>query len=182
MKAQKYEESGVDVSHSILLMFKDFFTYGTDLLISCLSPGLCSLLQPHPNAHFPPVAECTSPLFHLIISPPSTHTATCIPASPTAASLSSCGDWSESVHAQFSQHCTDVQNDAHPADIMVPSRSGAGHTSSKRAVLWPHLLSSAFPRVSSVASTSGLIRPLGKLLTAVNDFILFALTVVIEGA
>lgn len=141
MKAQKYEESGVDVSHSILLMFKDFFTYGTDLLISCLSPGLCSLLQPHPNAHFPPVAECTSPLFHLIISPPSTHTVTCIPASPTAASLSSCGDWSESVHAQFSQHCTDVQNDV-PTLLTLWYPAGVGQgTRPLKGLCYGHICS-----------------------------------------
>ena len=43
MKAQKYEEPSVGASHSVSLMFKGFFSYGAELLISCLSPGLCSL-------------------------------------------------------------------------------------------------------------------------------------------
>ena len=163
-------------------MFKDFFTYGTDLLISCLSPGLCSLLQPQPNAHFLPVAKCTSlystssfPLLlptpsHVFLHPPQ------LPHSlPVVIGQNLCMPNFHSTAQMFKTMPTLLT-------LWYPVGVGQGTRPLKRAVLWPHLLSSASPRISSVASTSGLIRPLGKLLTTVNDLILFALTVVIEGA
>lgn len=140
------------------------------------------------------------PLFHPCHSRPtsfpphSAHAVTCDPASLTTSSPSSRVDWSESAraqflffyflfaHAQFLQHCADIRNEAHPADILAPSGGGAGHTFCKQGVLCPHLLSNASSRTPSVARMSGLISPLGKLLTALYDLISFGLTVVMEGA